>query len=360
MDQVQSLKMQPGFRQIVQLRQANLLQLPDDEFHRLVTEVEQSLLFRRLREREKLVRYRRRPGTGLSPRCFPLNENIPAAAGSFDVESLLSGHGGVVSLIERLGEERFKRYFLFAGDGVTAREIADACRLTMDEVAAVNSLVNDFAVMSEFYHPRRTVSTAVTYTKIASIERCRDDLVIGYFSPFYARGRYQIDYAGFEQLLADGAIDAGEAAEAKKLLKQLELINYRQDTIHTILSCLVSRQRAYLESGDPLSLLPFSQKQLAAETGLTPSAVCRAVRWRSVVTPRDEEIPLKTLLPPTRRFKKELLRRLLEDEPGLGSDEAARLRLREKLGISVSRRSVSDLRKELKLPARGRTGKVRS
>jgi hypothetical protein len=352
MDQVQSIRMQPGFRQIIQLRQANLLQLPDDEFHKLVAEVEQSPLFRRFYRREKLVHYRRLPGANIYPRFYQLQEGMCAATDSLDVESLLSGREDLVPLIENLGPERFKRYFLFPEDSITAGEIADACRLTSAEIQAINSFINDFVIMSEFYRQPPSASPAVAYTKIASIEKCGGEFAIGYFSPFYARGRYIIDYAGFEKLLTGGSITADETKETKRLLKKLELINYRKDTIHKMLTSLISKQKMYLESGNPLSLLSFSQKELAAEVGLAPSSVSRAVRWRSVLTPWEEEIPLKYLLPTARRFKKEMVRQLLENEPGIGSDEAARLRLREKLGIAISRRSFSELRRELKIPAR--------
>ena len=45
---------------------------------------------------------------------------------------------------------------------------------------------------------------------------------------------------------------------------------------------------------------------------------------------------------------------LLQTEPGLTSDEATRARLWEKVGIAISRRSVTELRKELRIPARGK------
>ena len=47
----------------------------------------------------------------------------------------------------------------------------------------------------------------------------------------------------------------------------------------------------------------------------------------------------------------ELLKQLLETEKGLSSDEAIRARLLEKFGVAISRRSVANLRKELKIPA---------
>ena len=66
---------------------------------------------------------------------------------------------------------------------------------------------------------------------------------------------------------------------------------------------------------------------------------------------------IKHFLAGPKRFKKELVRQLLQNENGLTSDEAIRARLLEKFGVAISRRSVAKLRQELKLPPRGKSGK---
>ncbi len=353
------MKMQPGFRQIVRMQQANLLQVPDKEFQSLINEIERSPLFSRMYHQEKLVHYQRFPRTDIHPCFYQLKEELAADQGSLDIESLLSNRGDIVHRIERLGEERFKKYFLFPEGGITAKEIAAACALDIKEVEAINSLVNEFAITSEFYHPSPSGSQVVHYVKIASVEKCGEGFIIDYFSPVYARGRYIIDYGRFEQLLSGGSFNSGETSEAKKLFKKLELINHRKDTINNILQSLIRKQALYLECGNPMSLLPFSQKELARETGMASSSVCRAIQNKSIVTPRGQEVSLKYLLPSPKRFKGELIKQLLQTEPALNSDEATRSRLREKHGVVISRRSVAKLRQELKLPSRGRTGKPR-
>ena len=47
----------------------------------------------------------------------------------------------------------------------------------------------------------------------------------------------------------------------------------------------------------------------------------------------------------------ELLSQLLETNKELPSDEAIQAKLWEKFGVAISRRSVANLRKELKIPA---------
>jgi len=97
--------------------------------------------------------------------------------------------------------------------------------------------------------------------------------------------------------------------------------------------------------------LPFSQKELAKRIGLAPSSVSRAIRGKSIGTRWGEEVTLKHFFPKPKGFRKELLRQLLEGDEKFSSDELIRTRLWEKFGVSVSRRSVANLRKELKFPA---------
>jgi len=99
------------------------------------------------------------------------------------------------------------------------------------------------------------------------------------------------------------------------------------------------------------SLLPLSQKELAKKIGVAPSSVSRAIKGKSIDTPWGEELPLKHFFPRPRRFRRELLRELLETDKEFSSDEAIRVKLWERFGVAISRRSVANLRKELKLLA---------
>jgi len=208
--------------------------------------------------------------------------------------------------------------------------------------------------MSEFYHPSNFSSDVIHYSKVASVDRDVEGFVISYFSPSFARGHYLVNYERFEELSRSGAFSKDEAREARQLFRKLELINSRKDTLNQVLQGIVDKQALYFQTSDSRSLLPFSQKELAKRVGLAPSSVSRAIKGKSIDTPWGEEVPLKHFFPRPKRFRKELLRQLLEGDDELSSDEIIRTRLWEKFGVSVSRRSVANLRKELKLPAIGR------
>jgi len=351
MNQTQSLEMRQEQRQILRMEQANLLEMPEDEFHRLIVETEQSPLFERLYRKEKLIRHQRFPGTDISSSFYQLEEEVVADKDSPDVESLLLNKEQIVHQIQRLGLEKFKRYFLFPESGMTLEEIARECDLEVSEVQKINNLIDEFSVASEFYHPSSVTSGGIHYSKVASVEKGENGFIIGYFSASLARGRYSVDYERFEELKTAGVFTEAEVKEATQLFKKLELINSRKDTLTQILQSVVDKQALYLESGDLRSLLPFSQKELAEKIGLAPSSVSRAISGKSIETPWGAEIPLKHFFPRPKRFRMELLRQLLETDGGLSSDEAIRTKLREKFGVAISRRSVANLRRGLKIPA---------
>jgi len=351
MQQTQSLQARQEFKLIMRLEQAGLLEMPEEEFNRFTAEVENSLLFKKLYRKERIIHYQRYPKTDLSPRFYQLNEEIAAGTGTIDIEALLSNKEDVIRLIEKIGRENFKRYFLYPEPEVSADEVARECNLALAEVERINSLINEFSIMSEFYNPSDLSSEhGIHYSKVASIESGADGFIIGYLSPSYARGRYSIDYERFEELRGSGAITGAEVKEIRQLFKRLELINSRKDTVTRILRGIVEKQAPYFESGNGKAVLPFSQKELAERIELVPSSISRAISGKSVETPWGEEKALKDFFPRPRMFKKELVRQLLETGEEFPSDEAIKAKLEQTFGISISRRLIADLRKELKFP----------
>jgi len=61
------------------MEQANLLEMPEDEFKRLIADIEQSSLFKRLYHKRKLIRHQRFPRTDISSSFYQLEEAQVAA-----------------------------------------------------------------------------------------------------------------------------------------------------------------------------------------------------------------------------------------------------------------------------------------
>lgn len=351
-EQIQANQAQQVLSLIARMEQANLLEMSEKDFLDLVTEVEASPLFKRLHREQGIVRYARVPGTDVASGFYELKPQITPDQGSLDVDSLTSGREFVVGRIREMGLENFKRYFLYPDPDVNVEEIARGCDLEIDEVQRIIELMDEFSILSEFYHPSAVSSEQqIHYRKIASVERRPEGLVIGYFSPSFARGKYRIDYERFEELERNGTFSEAEARNARRLLKKLEMINVRKDTIGKTLQGIVEKQRPYFESGDSKSLLPFSQKELSQKIGLAPSSVSRAISGKSIDTPWGEEHPLKHFFPRPSRFRRKLISQLLETETHALSDDEIRDRLEREFGVSISRRSVARLRGELRAPA---------
>jgi DNA-directed RNA polymerase specialized sigma54-like protein len=355
MTQIQSPQMQQGLRQVLRIEQANLLEMSEADFHSLIAETEQNSLFQQLFRREKLIRYQRFPRTDVSNSLYKIDELKLADNGSADVESLLTNKEDIVQQIQKIGLAKFKRLFVFPEDGLTLEEIAVECGLDVPTVRKINSLLDDFSVMSEFYHPSHISPGRIHYSKIAAINLDEKSFITSYFSPVIARGRYAIDYERFESLVTSAAYSEKDIKQARQLFRKLELINSRKDTLNRILQNIIEKQTTFLESGDLKTLLAYTQKELAEKLGIAPSSVSRAIFGKSIDTPWGQEIPLKKMFAKPAQFKKELLRALIEKDKKPSSDEAIRCRLREKFGIAISRRSVTELRHQLNLPAtRGR------
>jgi DNA-directed RNA polymerase specialized sigma54-like protein len=349
--QTQKLQTRQEAKLIARLEQARLLEMPEEEFHRLIAEIEENPLFKKLQQEKRVIRYQRFPKTDISSSFYPLKEEILADKGSLDVESLLLNKEHIVRQIQRLGPEKFKRYFLYSEPDMSVEDIARECDLGVSEVQKINSLIDELSILSEFYNPSALNNRehGIHYSKIASVERDSDGFIIGYISPSFAKGRYSINYENFEELKKNGTFSDIEAKEAKQMFWKLELINTCKNTLTQVLQGIVEKQTLYFESGDLKALLPFSQKELAKKIGLVPSSISRAIRSKSLDTPWGEEKSLKDFFPRPRRFKKELVRRLLEAETEPLSDEAIKGSLDKQFGVSISRRSVASLRKELKI-----------
>ncbi len=351
LSQINSLQISQNAGHYLRIEQANLIQMSYGDLNSLILEIENNEIFNRLFREEKIIRYRRFDKSDLSRKYFTIDESMLMDKRSPEIESLLLSKRPIIEYIRKIGMDKFRKYFLLPEDGLSESEIANNCTITISVVRDINNLVNDVAVMDEFYASSSLNANGVNYTKIASIDRDKNGFSVSYFSNSLARGRYIIDYEKFENSAFTQSINKKEIKAVRALLKKLEMINIYKETLHLIISNVIARQATYVESGNVGELLPLSQKELAQQMGINASTLSRAIKFRTIEIPCGREVALKSLFPNPRKFKTLVLKKVVESEKGINSDAGIQAKLAEKYGINISRRSVANMRKELKIPA---------
>jgi RNA polymerase sigma-54 factor len=131
------------------------------------------------------------------------------------------------------------------------------------------------------------------------------------------------------------------AGRAKLFIANIAL---RRQTMLRITTCIVDRQRAYLEHG-VRSLLPLSRAGIADQLGLHESTVSRATASKYAMLPNGEVIPFAHFFTPSLSVK-DILKEVVEKEgkPLTDSDIMARLKTQ---GIHIARRTVAKYRMQL-------------
>ncbi|TET12001.1 hypothetical protein E3J84_02175 [Candidatus Aerophobetes bacterium] len=345
------------------MKLAELMSLPEDEFQRLIQEVENDSLFQKLMlSRIKIIRYKKPPWTKIAqPKMLPLDPAITPSRDTLEVESFLAKKEDLVSTIKKLGVDKFKKYFLDGVAGMTSKEVACECGLPLEIVKKINDFVDKFYLESKLTESVEYNRTSrIYYSTIASIEKDNGHLTIGYFSPEMAKGRYLIDFDRVEKIKKVGIFAKDEARKIDSLLNKLRLINSRKTTIYQVIQNLIEVQCDFLFSGDFKDLKPFTQVSLSRKMEVNPSLISRAINRKAIRTSGGRQVSLKTLFPSEREIRKKFIRELVEEEKNriqnksifkVYSDEEMRIQLREKHGAFISRRSISDCRENLKIPS---------
>jgi len=119
-------------------------------------------------------------------------------------------------------------------------------------------------------------------------------------------------------------------------------------------------QRDFLKSGNFRDLQPFTQASLSDRIEVDASLISRAIHRKAIRTPQGREIPVKTFFPSKKETGKELIRKIIaQEETEIQkkiikkpySDGQIQKKLKEDYGLSISRRSVSEWRMDLRIPA---------
>jgi len=235
-------------------------------------------------------------------------------------------------------------------------------------------------IISTSLFPRGQVLEAARVLTPNAIGQLRNDeegFCVSYQQAGLAR-EYLIDEGGMRRWRQSQSLSAAEEEEILALRRQLRLINTRNRLTHMILMGIAEHQKAYLASGDPLDLKPLSQVALAewirsegqGDSRFLPhgsklelvdnSMISRLTRGMSVLSPQGQDIPLRDFFPSTRDVHKRMIEAILDEEKEqirrgdierAYTDEEIKEKLKERYGVSISRRTVSVCRQGMRIPS---------
>jgi RNA polymerase sigma-54 factor len=150
------------------------------------------------------------------------------------------------------------------------------------------------------------------------------------------------------ELPKNGALSAEEKRHVQQYVGRAKLfianINQRRQTIHNITTCLVEKQREFLEKG-VRHLRPLSRAAIAADLGIHESTVSRATAAKYVMLPDGEVIPFAHFFTPSLSVK-DIMKEMIEKEGRPLTDAQIAERLRSR-GIDIARRTVAKYRMQL-------------
>jgi hypothetical protein len=350
---------------VPRLKIARVMSLPEDSFGQLVLSVERNPLFRRFfltdDPGKKLFSYQRYPRTGLTSGFLELRDEASPASGDADIQSLLEEKKDLIALCQRIGRSNFETYFLYAERSASPETIARACGLTVDESKRLLDLTTEIGIRAEFFSsPSTSPENYSAFSRIAHIEKDGEGFSIRYTSLRYGRGRYAIHYDKLDALKKDPSITPADRQALAKLVQSMELVNARRSTMNQILEAVLNHQKVFLATGKDENLKDFTQDRLAAQLGLHPSTVSRAISAKAILAPWNQELPLKDFLGRgSIHGVLAHLARILETEetlfragqiPEPFRDPEIAARLKKEKGITLAVRTISKYRSLAGIP----------
>jgi len=344
---------------IGKIKVAEFLSIPEPDFEHHIEKLEKSPLFITLEKKYRIISYRKFYDIR-GKKTSEFREQDVAGESELEMEELLFD-SSTFDLVKRIGktigEENFQK-ILTGKAGI--EEVVKKCSLSPSEIRIFQQFVDRFQLQQIISPPSSSAFfPRPRFFLIASFEWEKDNLVIRPTKEesYLVKGRYQINYQRFKELVDTGKIKKDQADRMVKLLQQLEMINRRTTAIYRILHHLKEFQSAFFKSGNLLDLLPSSQSELARCLNFHPSTVSRAIANKSILTPQGEERPIEFFY--SRRWTRNLIRKvILEEKERVQkrssssplTDELIRQKIIKDYGINLSRRTVSKYRKALNIP----------
>lgn len=322
-----------------QMKLARLLEAPEAELERRVIALEAGALFGRLlesgvvtRQAPEHARFANRRFAGRALRTS--SEGLP---------ELIDGSGDLAKLMQRIGQENFTAAFL-GDDGRTDAQRAKLCGIKTEDAKRLRNFVDRLYVQEQFEAPSPKAAQEPTFSALAGIAIEGGKPVLAFFHREIWDKHYLINDERRRDLALD--LPARDAKKAETLLRELEYIDQRKTTLYRVLEAVLETQADYLVSGAAERRVPLTQKALSDRLDISPSVLNRLIANKSVELPWGLEAALSVFVPSRKSLLRDRLHDLALARPEL-SDEGLRAAIRELYGVELSRRSITQYRKEL-------------
>jgi len=297
-------------------------------------------------------------------RIQPIKKYIPVEESAFpvaetinEVESLLSGREDFLEKIKKIGPDNFRYYFM-DGEGTNA-EIADILNVPAEAVAEFRKSVIDKVHIADAFsvNIRAKSSSPMNDAEVvAELYVTQKNIQIIYSRD---RQRYHLDERKFESILEYGSLSASEIKQARNLKTLIEQVNRRFNLLNRIVDDVVSRQAAFIRTGDETKLIVLEGKKIAEDLQIHPSWVSRLIKSK-YIKHRGRLLPLRDLFISKRELSKQnakyFMEKLLEEEAvdiKAGrlshpySDATVTRLLFNRYRVKATRRTVNNWRREL-------------
>ncbi|MBI4655933.1 MAG: hypothetical protein HY746_04195 [Elusimicrobia bacterium] len=326
------------------MKLAHMAEMSEEEFERLLKKIEENRFFQLLKD-SGVVNLAEFPKARYAARRFA-GYGLNLSAG--DLPELVDGKSNLVALIQGIGQERFESCFL-KDASMSDVERADECDISVQDAVRLRDFVNRAFIQAEFEGAAGAPASKV-FSSVAGIEIENGEPVLAFFHREIWKGRYKVDQERLSEILKD--MPVSEQSGVKKMLKRMELVDKRKTTLYRALEILIKIQTDYLLTGEPARRCPFSQKTLSKNLEVHASVLNRLVSNKSIQLPWGTETPISTLLPSSKEVNIERLYSLASENPTM-SDEGLRIEIKNLHGVELSRRSVAQYRKDLRISTGG-------
>ena len=335
-----------------QVKVAAILSLRPADFARMVEDLEQSPLFKKLfnaSENHKAIHRKKFTRGALSNQFYELDENISLpSSSSGNIEIILESKKSLITLIKKIGQENFEKYFLYANGEYSLDQLSSFCKITKNEIEEINDLLTKVFVEGETLNSASMISTPQTfYTKVAQIlPDSKNEFIIAFQSPHMAQGTYQIDHDKIKELKKMNFFSKDEKKNLREVLTKINFINMRKNSLYQLIVKLTEFQKEFISSDNLEKLNPFTQSRMAKEMQLSPSSISRLIANRTIESPKGDECPMNFFFCSRKRWLKIHLEKLFRESAHLTDNEIKDI-IRKTFGIPLSRRSVNQYRSEL-------------